>query len=275
MTSYGYSYVSDKAFVAFLHDLAEGEWKGVSIAKHDNPEQTLASAMLDAPHRVVWKLRIAWAIASLRDALGSTTVDKLDADWDSAQRRLYHRLATQSDDKTVEIREAAERLKGQLLHGDGTGQTIFGYDDEVDFGRHQLEIVKDGQSAADVKKLKLGDAMHDIGETTEALAKGIGRKAGQKRTAAPSARQREALAACTAAFNGVHDEIAWFIDHTPSGPERDKLSALQAPFEALLLRNPPPAARGAAGGTVGGQGPATEAPVGGGSTQAPEPKKPS
>ena len=260
MSNYGYSYVSDKAFVAFLHDLSEGDWKGISITKHDNPDKLLTPAMLDASHPVVWKLRIAWAIASLKDALGSTTVEKLDADWDVVQRRLYHQLAMHAEDKNPEVREAAERLKGQLLDGDGTGQTILGYDDEVDFGRNQLELVKDGQGAADVKTLKLGDTMHDIKETTEALAKGIGRKAGSKRTAAPSARQREALAACTAAFNGVHDDIAWFIEHTSNGPDKDKLSALQAPFEGLLQRNPPPAAKGAGANAPSG-GPAEPPPA--------------
>lgn len=259
MSNYGYSYVSDKAFVAFLHDLSEGAWKGVSIIKHDNPEKTVTAATLDASHPVVWKLRIVWAIAALKDALGTTTVDKLDAAWDAGQRRLFHQLATHADDKDAEVREAAGRLKAQLLDGDGTGQTILGYDEEVDFGRKQLELVKDGQGAADVKKLKLGDTMQDIKETTEALANGIGRKAGGKRTAAPSTRQREALAVCTAAFNGVHDDIAWFIEHTPNGPDRDKLSALQAPFEALLQRNPPPAGKG--GGGSAPAAPAEPAPA--------------
>jgi hypothetical protein len=90
-----------------------------------------------------------------------------------------------------------------------------------------------------VKKLKMGDLLQEIAETTEALAKGNGRTAGSKRSGAPSIQQREAVTACSAAFNGVHDDIAWFIANTASGPERDKLLELQAPFDALLARNPP------------------------------------
>jgi hypothetical protein len=250
MPGFGYSYVTDKAFVAFLHDLSEGAWKDVSITKHDKPDRQLAPAMLDASHPVIWKLRIAWAIASLKDALGSATLDKLDADWDSAQRRLHHQLGALAEDKKADVREAAGRLQGLLLQGGGTGQTSFDYDAEVDFGREQIQLTKEGQAAADVKKLKLGDLLKDIATTTEALAKGLGRTAGGKRPAAPSARTRDAIGECTAAFNGVHDDIAWFVAHTSNGPARDHLTALQAPFEALLARNPPPVAAKAAPGAT-------------------------
>ena len=140
------------------------------------------------------------------------------------------------------MRKAAERLRAQLLHGGGTGQTAFDYDQEVDFGRDQIELCKEAATAADVKKLKIGDLVQEIAETTEALARGNGRTAGSKRAGAPSIKQREAVAACSAAFNGVHGDLAWFIENTPNGPERDKLVELQAPFEALLVRNPPRAA---------------------------------
>jgi hypothetical protein len=242
MTAYGYSYVSDKAFVAFAHDLSEGAWKGVSIAKFDTPDQLLLPSVKDAPLPVLWKLRIAWVLATLKQALGSSKLDELDGAWDSVQRRAHHRLAEHAESKDVEVRQAAERLRGQLLQGGGTGQTMLDYDAEVDFGRQQVELAKEPQVALDIKKLKLGDLLAEIAETTEALARGTGRKAGLKRAGAPSAQQREALTACSAAFNGVHDDIAWFVEHSPTGPERDKWLELQAPFEALLARNPPKAA---------------------------------
>ena len=239
MTAYGYSYVSDKAFVAFSHDMQEGPWKGVSIAKYDTPDQILAPSAFDAPLSVLWKLRIAWVLAALKQALGSVKLDQLDGAWDSVQRRIHHRLAENEESREPEIREAAGRLRARLLDGGTTGQTMLGYDEEVDFGRQQVEIAKEAQVASDIKKLKLGDLLAEIAGTTEALAKGTGRKTGMKRAGAPSAQQREALTACSAAFNGVHDDIAWFIEHTKAGPERDKYVELQAPFEALLARNPP------------------------------------
>jgi hypothetical protein len=239
MTAYGYSYVSGKGFVAFSHDMAEGPWKGISIAKYDTPDRTLSDAALNAPHPVIWKLRITWTIAALKYALGSSTLDELDASWDSCQRKVNYRLAEHAESKDPEVRQAAERLRAQLLHGGGTGQTSFDYDEEVDFGRNQIELMKEPAAAADVKKLKMGDLLQEIADTTEALAKGAGRTPGTKRSGAPSIQQREALTACSAAFNGVHDEIAWFIENTEKGPDRDKLIELQAPFEALLARNPP------------------------------------
>ncbi len=242
MTTYGYSYVSDKAFVAFSHDMQEGPWKSVSIAKYDTSDQMLAPSAFDAPLPVLWKLRIAWVLAVLKQALGSGKLDELDGSWDSVQRRVHHRLAENEESRDPEVRQAAQRLRARLLDGGTTAHTMFGYDEEVDFGRQQVELAKEAQTASDIKKLKLGELVAEIAETTEALAKGTGRKAGMKRAGAPSAQQREALTACSAAFNGVHDDIAWFIEHTPTGPERDKLIELQAPFEALLARNPPRAA---------------------------------
>jgi hypothetical protein len=239
MTAYGYSYVSDKAFVAFSHDIQEGAWKSISIAKYDTSDQLLAPTAFDAPLPVLWKLRIAWVLAVLKQALGSGKLDELDGAWDSVQRRVHHRLAENEESRDLEVRQAAQRLRARLLDGGTTAHTMFGYDEEVDFGRQQIELAKDAQTASDIKKLKLGEMLTEIGETTEALAKGAGRKAGMKKAGAPSAQQREALTACSAAFNGVHDDIAWFIEHTPTGVERDKLLALQAPFEALLARNPP------------------------------------
>jgi hypothetical protein len=252
VAGYGYSYVSDTSFIAFQPDIEDGAWKSVSIAKYDNPERSLSAAALSAPHPVFWKLRIAWALAGLKEAVASGAAERADADWDAAQRRLRSRLSLAADDKDPAVRAAAERLQSLLLLGGGTGQTILDYDAEVDFARKQLLLTKEGQAAADVKKLKLAEALADIHETTEALAKAIGRTAGQKRAASPSIRLREAMVECSAAFNAVHDQIAWFIDHTPNGSDRDHLVALQAPFDALLARNPPPAPKPAPpnGGTT-------------------------
>jgi hypothetical protein len=76
MTRYGYSYVSDKGFVAFAHDLNEGAWKDVSIKKYDVSDRMPALSLLEAPRPVVWKLRATWAIATLRELLGKCSIDK-------------------------------------------------------------------------------------------------------------------------------------------------------------------------------------------------------
>ncbi|WP_438015959.1 hypothetical protein WMF18_34665 [Sorangium sp. So ce315] len=108
----------------------------------------------------------------------------------------------------------------------------------MDHGWHQVAIAGKAPLAADVKKVGAGPYLKRVEEATEALAKGLGRSSGQKRAVARSKRIREAVVACTQAFNAIHDDIGWLIAHTPSGKQRDLLAALHAPFLALLERSP-------------------------------------
>ena len=66
----------------------------------------------------------------------------------------------------------------------------------------------------------------------------IGRGAGDKRRP-PSRKLRSAIAECAASFNAVHEDLAWFVGRTLPGAERDKLTALLVPLEALLSRHAP------------------------------------
>ena len=253
MARYGYSFVSDKGFIAFAHDLNEGAWKSISIEKYDVPDRMPSLSLVEAPRPVVWKLRAMWAIASLRDILGGASAEvlaQLDGDWDSAQRKLYHHLGSASEEKDAGKRAAVERLRGALLRGGGTGQTTLAYDDEVDFGRQQIALVRSEPLAADAKKVGLATIIKQIDEATEALAKGLGRGPGQKRSAPRSTRLREALTECSTAFNWIHQDLVWTAEHTPPGPARTLLDELLAPFAALLSRLP---ASGAAakGGELG------------------------
>lgn len=242
MAGYGYSFVTDKAFSAFARELEQGAWKGVSIEKYDVPNRVPAALLLEAPRPVVWKTRARWAIAALDDALGvasAAELGELDAEWDSAERALHMFLGAAAEHREPAHREAAIRLRGALLAGAGTEQTGYGYDAEVDFGWHQVAIADKAPLAADVKKVGAAAHLKRIEEATTALAKGLGRGPGQKRTASRSKRIREAMVACRTAFNAIHDEMSWLIEHTPTGKHREHLEALRAPFLALLERNPP------------------------------------
>jgi hypothetical protein len=245
MAGYGYGYVTAKGFVACEKDFSGGVWGAIATAPYDTPDRKLSAAVQSAPRPALWKLRLTWTIEDLKDALGTAKLDQLDADWDGSERRLYHRLGVLREDRNPLVREAAERASDKLLAGRGTDQTTYDYDVEVDFGRNQVLLAQSGQLRDDVKMLGLDDAIVDIDTTTEALARGLGRKDNTKRQA-PWARQREAVTACAAAFNGVHDDLTWWIDHTASGADQDQLHALLAPLEALLSRNPPPPAKEAA-----------------------------
>jgi hypothetical protein len=239
MATFGYGNVPDRAFVAFNRELDEGAWNDIVTKKYDDPAKESAAALLTAPPPIVWKLRLRFGIAAVIAALGAPSLAALDDAWDAAQRRLFHRIAAGVDDENRDVRDVADRLRLQLLAGTGTAQTQLDYDAEVDFGRQQIALTQEnGPLAADAKKLKLADALADVKKTTEALAQGLGRSSGEKRRP-PSKQLRDAVAECAAAFNGVHDEIEWFIRRTPKGADRDVLTALLSPLEALLSRNGP------------------------------------
>lgn len=123
-------------------------------------------------------------------------------------------------------------------------------DGEFDFGQTQLLLVEEKHLAADVKLTGLGPKLERIREATLALGKGFGREPGKNRKKARSLRIRDALQECSGAFNGIHNGLVWAIAYTPSGPDRDTLEKLLAPFQALLDRYPniPATAAGAAKG---------------------------
>lgn len=240
MTRYGYGYVPEKGFLSFLSDLSEGVWKDISIKLYDHPHQKLAPALIDDASPVRWKLRATWAIVTLRDALGAgpAVLAQLDGDWDSTQRKLHFILGGAGEDKDPSRRDAAERLRGALLLGNGTAQTLLSWDEEVDFGRQQLALTAEGPLADDARKLGLHAVLQEVEETTAALAHGLGRGSEQRRGVARSVRLRWALAGCAAAFNGIHHEIAWFLDHTEDADAHSRLEQMLAPFQALLDRYP-------------------------------------
>lgn len=242
MAIYGYGIVADRGFVAFEPELDDRAWKQIVTKKYEADGKDNAASLLSAPRPVVWKLRLRWSIGAILVALGAASLQALDQAWDAAQRRLYHRIAVGVDDEDRAVRDAADRLRSQLLSGSGTAQTQLDFDAEVDFGRQQIALTSEkGPLHGEAKKLKLTDVLAEVHKATEALASGVGRAAGVKRRA-PSRVLRDAVATCAASFNSVHDEIVWFAERTPAGPERDNLNALLAPLDELLARHQPSAA---------------------------------
>jgi hypothetical protein len=239
MSTYDYSCVTDKGFIAFLYDLDEGAWKDVSIKRYDTLSRTPLTLLIDAPRPVAWKLRVTWSITTLKYALGSVSaelLDQLDAEWDSSQRALDLTLSAAMEHRDAAHRRAATSLRQALLAGNGDEQTGYSYDAEVDFGRRQRALTSSGPLAEDTKTVGIVEHLHRIHEATEALARGLGRTPGQPRSVPRVRRVREALAGCAAAFTTIHDEIRWLIEHTPEGEAKKRLHALHAPFLALLDR---------------------------------------
>ena len=181
------------------------------------------------------------SLAEIGDALSRTSrkpsLVELDGSWDSAQRRLFHRVAAGVDSEDTEVRAAADRLSAQILAGTGVAQTQYDFDAEVDFGLNQIALTQAGGAlAADAKKLKLGDALADVEKATEALAKGIGRGTGDKRRP-PSRKLRSAIAECAASFNADHE-----ISRGSSAAHPRRVSEAHS-LSASALSRPPYIAR--------------------------------
>jgi hypothetical protein len=238
MSGYGYSFVTDKGFLAFARELEQGAWRPISLKKYDNPDALSKAPLADAPLAVAWKLRATWGIRALSAAVGTDILIELDQEWDSAQRALSYAVSAAEEHKKKDIRRAAARVRAALLSGAGTAQTQLALEQEVDFGRNQHDLASKKPLADDVIAIGASEHLARIHEATEALAKGLGRDSNKGRAPSRARRVRDALAACSTAFNGIHEEIAWAIDHSADGDERARLAQLLAPFEKLLARYP-------------------------------------
>ncbi len=261
MAGHGYSFVTDRGFNGFSRELESGAWGAVSIKKYDAEDEAAKLPLADTPAVVVWKLRTLWGIRAVAKATGVDALAEFDAEWDSAQRALNLAVGAAEEHKEPATRAAAGRIRLSLLSGGGVAQTQIGFDQEVDFGLNQIDLASRSPLAADVKTAGVGEHLKRIQAATEAFAVALGRDTGKGRAPARGRRIREALIACSTAFNGIHDEIEWAIEHTSDHEQRARLEGLLAPLNGLLERYPAPAAPAA---PAAGQSPADGGTSGGG-----------
>jgi hypothetical protein len=255
MAGHGYSFVTDKGFNGFTRELEGGAWGAVSIKKYDTDEEMAKLPIADTPAVVVWKLRTLWGIRAVAKATGVDALAELDAEWDSAQRAFNLAVGVAEEHKEPAVRAAAKRIRLSILSGGAIAQTQLGFDQEVDFALNQLDLASRAPLADDVKTVDVGEHLKRVQAATEVFAVALGRDTGKGRAPSRGRRIREALVACSAAFNGVHDAIEWAIEHTPDLAERARLEALLVPLNGLLERYPAaaPAEQAAPeGGTSGG-----------------------
>jgi len=240
MASYGYSRVTDKGYLGFHTDLSEGAWGAIPLDPQLTAQQIVDKPLIKLPADLRWKLRATWTIQDLAAAAGSSLETVVDADrkWDSAERKLHLQSAFRLESDDPAIRAAAERVRNALLIGNGTEQTGWAHEREIDFGRSQVLLASADPLKSDIQLLDLGSIINEIATATEALAvaRGRGHQAGTP--LAPSIRIRKATAACSAAFNAIHEDLDWTIAHQAPGAEQDRLKALRAPLLALLARYP-------------------------------------
>lgn len=236
MASNGFGSVDETGFVSAGEVFEQGPWKDIQTKKHDSDEMIAQSPFVSTPTAVVWKLSGIWGIRGLVQAMSVGNGAELDQEWDASQRSFASSVASEEDHKDPAHRAAAGRIRTALLDGAGTGQTILDLDKEYDFGVKQLRLAAEDKLAADLKLTGLAPKLERIREATAALGEGTGRAPGKNRAPSRSLRIRDALQECSAAFNQIHDGLVWAIDHTSSGPERDKLEKMLQPLQALLDR---------------------------------------
>lgn len=238
MSEPSYAHVPEEGFQGFAEELSQGAWGPIETKDYQGGSQAPAKPLCDAPLQVIWKLRITWALAELGAARGGADAAK-DADdaWDGTQKKLGGLLLAASHDKDPEKRAAAARLQKAFLLGAGTGQTKLRYQQEVDYGRTQVQLGKEAPHAGDIHLLGLDPMITEIEETTNALADAIGHGQGKGRR--PSERRRAALGACSTTFAAVAESIAWAVRRgTPD--DQPRANALLESLHALARRYPAP-----------------------------------
>lgn len=264
MAGHGYSFVTDKGFNGFTRELDGGAWGAISIKPYDTDDEAAKLPLADMPAAAVWKLRTLWGVRAVAKATGIDALAEIDAEWDSAQRALHLAVGVAEEHKEPAVRAAAGRLRLSLLSGGGIAQTQLGFDQEVDFALNQLDLASRAPLADDVQTASVGEHLKRVQAATEVFAVALGRDTGKGRAPSRGRRIREALVACSAAFNGVHDEIEWAVEHTRDLAERARLEALLVPLKGLLERYPAPAAAApAAPAAEPGQAPAASGTSGG------------
>jgi hypothetical protein len=212
--------------------IATEAWEGEGM--------TFSRPVEEVPMPISWKLFLQWAIKELAVAMAAAgDLATIESNWDAEQRVLEATLTIRYSRGDAAVKAAVMRLRGKLLLGDGTGQTSLPHQQEVDFGRGQLQKVSKSPLKEDAEFLGLGPELAAVGVATEALAAALGRDTPEGRVDAPGTQVRDAKTNCINVFNSVHASLDVCLNYTAPGAERDRLQALLAPLEGGLERARP------------------------------------
>lgn len=234
MSDISFAHVPAEGFLSFSALLNTEPWASIDTTPWEAPGQSASQSLGNAPMWVTLKLRLSWTIAALAQAIaGSATAKDCDVLWDNGQKRLDALLSAAAIDADAQKREAAQRLQKLLLTGAGQGQTKLKYQQEVDFGHHQAGVVAQGQGAADVALLGLGNVMNEIAQATHALAAAIGHGKGSGR---PFERQKAALSDCASVFGDAVDWLVFLSERGFAADDRERAMALRQSLEEVAKR---------------------------------------
>ena len=240
MAAFGYSYVSETAFVASREEFARGAWGEVTV--EEIPADQLATVLITAPSVVALKALMVQAIDGLVTALSpdETPLEEADAAWDSVQRQFAFAIAIEEESRYSARRAAAAQLRNTLLLGGGTGQTALGYQEEVDFGLKQIRLAEKEAVQKALETTELTSRFNAVRTQTENLAELV-RNAPIEVRSPRSTRRRVAHRSCVRAFNLAHAWLNLLMEANPDPATRERLAKLREPLQALLDRVSPDA----------------------------------
>jgi hypothetical protein len=245
MSHHGYSRVEDMAFIGFQNKLSEGAWAQVSsVVLVDRSAgadpNAMITALMQAPTLVTVKALMLHSVGQLVQALDSkaSSVEAVDAAWDSAQRRFSYALAEKGESLVPQEREAAHRLRQHLLLGRGTAQTTLPPQKEVDFGHTQFLTAQEPQNKADLQLLGLEGRVAELQDLTLQLERAVQEQQQGAHALSRAQRRSFAKAQCVEAFNLAHTTLQEYLNLKPTGLLKEQLEQLLAPLQALLSAHP-------------------------------------
>jgi hypothetical protein len=165
-------------------------------------------------------------------------VDQLEIQWGDEQRQFNAYLQAVAARKDPAQRAAGQRLIALFLLGNGTAQTKLGYEKEVEWGTHQVQLLQQPEVAADVALCGAESHLVDIGRITDEFAAALGLRPGSTREPSPTVRLRDALAEARATYSAAHGVFTWIVanESNPTGIARAR--AVLDLIDALVARNP-------------------------------------
>lgn len=232
MSQQSFFHVPHAGFAAFTATLSTGPWALVDTSAYE----AQSGISWTAPSVVLVKIRLKHTVQGLLVAVsGARNAKGCDRNWDACQKQLCTLLDAAAASTVPAKREAAKRLQRLLLLGAGEGQTKLRYQEEVDFGRIQLQLVAHGQAEADVALLGLEPVLAEIASATDDLANAIGHGVS---AVTPHARRAAAIADCVAIFTWASETLEWMVNRGANGSEKDLAVMLLASLTDLASRYP-------------------------------------
>lgn len=234
MADVTFGHVPAEGFTAFHTQLEKDAWGSIDVSTFVGLDGRPAKSMGDAPAYVSLKVALQIAVFELMSVMQATAGAKgFDDAWDQAEKHFSALIIAARRSANVSMKAAADRLFASLLMGQGDGQTKLGYQQEVDFGRKQVLLSEQSQTAADIALLGLGPMMQSIAVATEALAGAVGKGPADL---APSKQRKALVSKCSQVFGTVYRALDWHAEYGTMGADREKALALQTSLRELAAK---------------------------------------